>query len=166
MCADGGAKVFLGQQLVMEMAMKIFAELGAVMGVAEHFSVLAGRVQRVAEVQEVLDELVRSFGPVASPAESQFWWKCAEPAGVGVLQEKDCPAAERIGDTHPDLLYPLPLVDKELRRAHKPGAPGWRDAILLHPKSERGMYLPLAVPGATDHSPPSLNRGGAAATGP
>ena len=62
MLADGGSKVFLGQQLVMEMAMKIFAELGAVMGVAEHFSVLAGRVQRVAEVQEVLDELEKVSG--------------------------------------------------------------------------------------------------------
>jgi hypothetical protein len=32
MLADKGQKVFLGQQYVMQMAMSIFAELGAVMG--------------------------------------------------------------------------------------------------------------------------------------
>ena len=87
MLADGGSKVFLGQQLVMEMAMKIFAELGAVMGVAEHFSVLAGRVQRVAEVQEVLDELEDQERCSAVTTQGSGRWnprpwmmECAAPA--------------------------------------------------------------------------------------
>jgi ABC-type uncharacterized transport system fused permease/ATPase subunit len=50
MLADKGEKVFLGQQYVMQMAMSIFAELGAVMGLAQSFATLAGTVQRVAEV--------------------------------------------------------------------------------------------------------------------
>jgi|EP01047_Picozoa_sp_COSAG01_P034193 hypothetical protein len=53
MLADGGSAVFLGQQYVMQMSESIFAELGAVMGLAEKFATLAGRTQRVAEVQEV-----------------------------------------------------------------------------------------------------------------
>eukprot|EP01052_Picozoa_sp_SAG31_P011259 SAG31_NODE_634_length_13365_cov_182.161767_6_plen_241_part_00 len=117
MLSDGGSKVFFGQQLVMEMSMKIFAELGAVMQVAERFAVLAGRVQRVAEVQEVLDEL-----------------------------EEYLPPDQRIGDRHPDLLFPLPKIDTAIRRAHVPGAADWRDAILQHERNENGLYLPLAVP--------------------
>ena len=114
--ADKGQKVFLGQQYVMQMAMSIFAELGAVMGLAESFATLAGRVQRVAEVQEVLDELELSYPESA------------------------------IGDTHPDAMYPLPRVDKHVRRAYIPDTDGWHDCIELHEKNVDGMYLPLAFP--------------------
>ena len=117
MVADAGRKVFLGQQLVMQMCAAIFAELGQVMKLAENFAALAGRVQRVAELQEVLDEI-----------------------------EQEYPEAERIGDTHPDELYPLPKVDKHARRAHEPHTDGWHDAIQLDERNSDGMYLPLAYP--------------------
>ena len=116
MLADKGQKVFLGQQYVMQMAMSIFAELGAVMGLAESFATLAGRVQRVAEVQEVLDELEMSYPETA------------------------------IGDTHPDEMYPLPRINKEVRRSHIPHTDGWGDCIELHERNVDGVYLPLAYP--------------------
>jgi hypothetical protein len=64
-----------------------------------------------------------------------------------VLDELEAlPGAVVIGDTVPDKLYPLPKIDKHIRRAHTPGKPDWRDCIMLHEKNERGLYLPLAVP--------------------
>ena len=50
---EGANSVLDLTRCCLQMSTKIFAELGAVMGVAEQFSTLAGRVQRVAEVQEV-----------------------------------------------------------------------------------------------------------------
>ena len=57
MVADRGSKVFLGQQRLQEMAAMIFGEMGAIMNLSERFAYLSGKVSRVAELQEVMDEL-------------------------------------------------------------------------------------------------------------
>jgi ABC-type uncharacterized transport system fused permease/ATPase subunit len=64
-----------------------------------------------------------------------------------VLDELEAAYPETaIGDTHPDKLYPLPTIDTQSRRAHKPHTKGWQDCIRLHEKNQDSMYLPLAAP--------------------
>ena len=57
MLADKGSAVFLGQQYLQEMAGMIFGEMGAIMNLSERFAYLSGKVSRVAELQEIMDEL-------------------------------------------------------------------------------------------------------------
>ena len=55
--ADGGRTLNLKQAQLVSMSGMVFAELGVLIGLAEKFATVAGKTQRVAELQEVLDEI-------------------------------------------------------------------------------------------------------------
>ena len=55
--ADGGADLNLRQTQLVSMSGMVFGELGVLIGLAEKFATIAGKTQRVAELQEVLDEI-------------------------------------------------------------------------------------------------------------
>lgn len=90
MLADRGSKVMLGQQRLHSMSSEIFTSVGQIMNLVERMAELSGRLDRVFELQEVLDELE------------------AETEAVG---------GHVIGD---QVLTPCPPVDGPKRKAYKP----------------------------------------------
>ena len=55
--AKGGAQLNFGQAYLMSTLPVLFGNLGAVMGLSDRLSDVAGKVERIAELQEVLDEV-------------------------------------------------------------------------------------------------------------
>lgn len=55
--ADGGASLNANQQQLVLMNGMVFGELGVLIGLTEKFATVSGKTQRIAEFQEVLDEI-------------------------------------------------------------------------------------------------------------
>ena len=116
----------------------------------------------MAEVQEVLDELEASYPESAIGEHKMAYTRCSrgrerERGSFRLPYDSPSPVSAndcvfdlellfRAGDTHPDEMYPLPKINKHLRRAHVPHTDGWHDCVELHETNVDGVYLPLAFP--------------------
>lgn len=84
MLADKGQKVNLGQVYLASMCGEVFSSLGAMIGLVQNCAQMSGKLARVSEMLEVLDELDEQGGQLAGTAADEAWsYDWAELTTVG-----------------------------------------------------------------------------------
>jgi hypothetical protein len=82
--ADRGVKLNLGQAYLASMCTEVFQSLGDMIGLVENCAQMIGKLARVSEMLEVLDELDEKHEqPSGREADAQWSWSGSELSSVG-----------------------------------------------------------------------------------